>query len=433
MKRNFIFNLITFLLTSFLLVLVVMAWYVSNKEVSANGITGSTAGQDYTLKLERGNFIYDDSDDNTDIENNGGWYWTWTQSNNMVFSDIQPGDAFHFRIEMENKSADTQEFDVAFNQIKSALMENLIEAYIKENLVVYTLSTDTEIDSNTDYYTGVFTADNSVNVGEAVKYNTYYEKIGETNTYQITSDATYLENKTYYKAKFTLDNNPVIKEGNVYYKKGSTPTTKNSIGLKYDTNKYSYLYTLDKTNKVMVDNQVLYSYDSTKNELSLGYYLIQNVFKVHNIGTKNISNNYYGADLTVTDDLYYYNYTQVTNQAFDPKKTYYVDNSTYANTDTSGNKMKVKSMDTSFKAGTTYYTRTTVAKDVFTSADLTSAKFSFQVPKKVNDSDRTYYYFALEFNDAASIVNINGVESSNCYLYQSLTISQLAVNKKQDN
>lgn len=432
MNKKLILNIITLATTAFLLVLVVFSWYVSNKEVSANGITGSTAGQDYTLKLERGNFIYDDSDDNTDIENNGGWYWTWTQSDNMVFSDIQPGDAFHFRIEMENNSADTQEFDVAFNQIKSALMENLIEAYVNQNLVVYTLSTDTAIDSNTDYYTGVFTAD-TVNVGDSVKVNTHYEKIGETNTYQITSDATYLEDKTYYKAKFTLDNNPEIKEGNVYYKKGSAPTAKNSIGLKYDTNKYSYLYTLDKTNKVMVDSKVLYSYDSTNNTLSLGNYLIQNVFKVHNIGTKNISNNYYGTELTVTDDLYYYNYTQVTNQAFDSKKTYYVDNSTYANTDTSGNKMKIKSMDTSFETGKTYYMRTTVKKDVFTSADLTSAKFSFQVPKKVNDSDRTYYYFALEFNDEASIVNINGVESSNCYLYQSLTISQLAVNKKQDN
>ena len=362
MNKKLILNIITLATTTFLLVLVMFSWYVSNKEVSANGITGSTAGQDYTLKLERGNFIYDDSDDNTDIENNGGWYWTWTQSDNMVFSDIQPGDAFHFRIEMENNSADTQEFDVAFNQIKSALMENLIEAYVNQNLVVYTLSTDTAIDSNTDYYTGVFTAD-TVNVGDSVKVNTHYEKIGETNTYQITSDATYLEDKTYYKAKFTLDNNPEIKEGNVYYKKGSAPTAKNSIGLKYDTNKYSYLYTLDKSNKVMVDSKVLYSYDSTKNELSLGNYLIQNVFKVHNIGTKNISNNYYGTELTVTDDLYYYNYTQVTNQAFDSKKTYYVDNSTYANTDTSGNKMKIKSMDTSFETGKTYYMRTTVKKD----------------------------------------------------------------------
>ena len=39
MKKKLVFNLITLTLTSFLLILTMYSWYVSNKEVSASGIS----------------------------------------------------------------------------------------------------------------------------------------------------------------------------------------------------------------------------------------------------------------------------------------------------------------------------------------------------------------------------------------------------------
>ena len=42
MKKKLLFNLITLTLTSFLLILTIYSWYVSNREVTANGISGHT-------------------------------------------------------------------------------------------------------------------------------------------------------------------------------------------------------------------------------------------------------------------------------------------------------------------------------------------------------------------------------------------------------
>ena len=42
MRKKLLFNLITLTLTSFLLILTIYSWYVSNREVSANGISGHT-------------------------------------------------------------------------------------------------------------------------------------------------------------------------------------------------------------------------------------------------------------------------------------------------------------------------------------------------------------------------------------------------------
>jgi len=86
MNKKLIFNLISLVATSLLLVLTALAWYVSNDSVKAEGIFGKTADTDYTLKLQRGTY---DSDSET---------WTWTDTNSLSISNIQPGDSFFFRI-----------------------------------------------------------------------------------------------------------------------------------------------------------------------------------------------------------------------------------------------------------------------------------------------------------------------------------------------
>ncbi len=86
MKKNLIINIVTLCLTSLILVLVAMAWYVSNDTVKAEGIFGKTKDDDYTLKLQRGTY------------NSTNSTWTWTDTTSLSLSNIQPGDSFFFRI-----------------------------------------------------------------------------------------------------------------------------------------------------------------------------------------------------------------------------------------------------------------------------------------------------------------------------------------------
>ncbi len=474
MNKKLIFNLISLSVTTFLLVLVMFSWYVSNKEVKASGIIASTAGDPYTLHLERGTFSYvDDTDENNNFENNKGWIWQWKQTETMLFSDIQPGDTFFFRIVLDSSAESNMDFDISFSKIKSSLMSDIVKAYINKQLVKYTLTADAtpqylidstvvvgdvipsktyyEYDSTnstykytTDYefvsgksyykikpyYIGVFTADNNVIVQDLVKPNTYYERKGAGTTespyyYEMTTDAKYLEGKTYYKARFVLDTNPDFST-NKYYEKGELPTTKNAIGYNYDTDKYNYLYTLDAEDEVKIAQKVLYDYDRTKDIVELKDYLIEKAFKVYDIGTHKNQNTIYGKDdTTFTEDVYNYTYTPVpANATFNSKTTYYVYSNFYQN--------YVKSLDTKFENGTTYFTRGAKTTDVYASSKVKSligANFSFNATA----NDTTYYYFALEFNEAASLASIDGIQSSNCYLYQTLTIDQIEVNKQSED
>ena len=110
MKRNFIINLITFLVTSFLLVLIVMAWYVSNQEVRASGITARTADENFTLELERGTY------------NNGTWTWTPTKS--LSITNMQPDDAFFFRFKITVQNSGT--LRVKLSGITSQVVEDVV-------------------------------------------------------------------------------------------------------------------------------------------------------------------------------------------------------------------------------------------------------------------------------------------------------------------
>ena len=84
--KKLILNLISLFVTTFLLILIVFAWYTANETVKATGIFGRTEDEDYSLKLQRG------------VYNSTNKTWTWTDTNSLSISNIQPGDSFFFRI-----------------------------------------------------------------------------------------------------------------------------------------------------------------------------------------------------------------------------------------------------------------------------------------------------------------------------------------------
>ena len=93
MKKYLILNLISLTATALLLVLVLMAWYVSNTVVTASGIMARTADGNFTLELERG--TYDASNPNK---------WTWTSTKSLSITNMQPNDAFFFRFKITTKN-----------------------------------------------------------------------------------------------------------------------------------------------------------------------------------------------------------------------------------------------------------------------------------------------------------------------------------------
>ena len=213
MNKKLILNLITLTTTALLLILVMFSWYVSNTEVKATGITGSTSSDDYTLFLERGTFLYDtDRTNNPAVNDNGGWYWKWERSEGMTFSEIEPGDAFFFRIVMNSSSH--HEFDVSFGNIISILTEGALEKYINPGLAEYSVTTDTTEVANKNYYTGTFT-EQTVSSTDIVRPYTYYELIS-AGKYKLTTDVTFQAGKKYYKARF-IKADIVDLSKNIYY------------------------------------------------------------------------------------------------------------------------------------------------------------------------------------------------------------------------
>ncbi len=109
-KINMIISLVSLSVTLCLLIVTMFAWYTSNKNVSANGIMGSSEGDNYSLKLQRGYF---------DSSNNK---WNWIDTETLSFSNISPGNVFFFRIVMD--SSDKNSFTAVFKDIDSELQEN---------------------------------------------------------------------------------------------------------------------------------------------------------------------------------------------------------------------------------------------------------------------------------------------------------------------
>ena len=111
MNKRLIINLITLVITAFLLIFVVRAWYVTNEKANVSGIVGSSDSDDFTLELERG------------IYNSGSQTkWTWVSTNDLSIQNMQPGDAFFFRFKITASKAGS--FRITLSKINSSLQEN---------------------------------------------------------------------------------------------------------------------------------------------------------------------------------------------------------------------------------------------------------------------------------------------------------------------
>lgn len=111
MNKRLVINLITLVITAFLLIFVVRAWYVTNEKASVSGIIGSSDSDDFTLELERG------------IYNSGSQTkWTWVSTNDLSIQNMQPGDAFFFRFKITASKAGS--FRITLSKINSSLQEN---------------------------------------------------------------------------------------------------------------------------------------------------------------------------------------------------------------------------------------------------------------------------------------------------------------------
>lgn len=109
MKRiNMILSMISLTVTSFLIILIIFAWYASNRTTRVNKTVGITAGTGYTINLERGKF-----------ENNT---WIWENTKTLELSNLQPGDSYYFRFVIDYE-IDTI-IQTSFSNITSKVQED---------------------------------------------------------------------------------------------------------------------------------------------------------------------------------------------------------------------------------------------------------------------------------------------------------------------
>lgn len=167
MKKRTIINLITLLITTFLLIFVGRAWYVVNDKATANGIIATSASDAFTLELERGTY-------------NAGQAtkWSWENTNNLSIANMQPGNAFFFRFKITASKAGS--FKVSLNQIISSIQANTL----------------TRIQNGDKYYVGlnstkIFEMDNGTK--QTIYSNLTGTKLGVLYNYDVEEEEFSLE------------------------------------------------------------------------------------------------------------------------------------------------------------------------------------------------------------------------------------------------
>lgn len=225
---NLILSLISLTVTSTLLVVLIMAWYVSNTKVDATGLKAGTAEDTYVF-----NFYY--WEETTDENDNRSGSWKLTK-NDLSIQDAMPGDIFYFKVEGTGLTVDevvqmifrdvsseldtdtvkgvynplTEQYEVRFNDVKryssatseidvSYVIDDTSEEKTLYNLLTenndnnkYIKTTDLTFVSGKDYYTlsnGTYSKA-TVTVGAAVSSNTYYELM---QGYDVTLDEILVE------------------------------------------------------------------------------------------------------------------------------------------------------------------------------------------------------------------------------------------------
>ena len=189
MKKNILINLITLSITSLLLVLVVMAWYVSNTVVTASGITGRTADGNFELLLQRGEY-----NDNS---------WTWTNTKSLSISNMQPNDVFFFRFMITARTSGS--LKVNLSGISSQIPDDVLTLG-DDNKSVYVSGTkyyeltsnavvikngETTLGTLYNYSNGTFTLDDFL-VHETFNYLDY--GLGTANFYKTGTTTYYTTN-----------------------------------------------------------------------------------------------------------------------------------------------------------------------------------------------------------------------------------------------
>lgn len=167
MKKNLFLSICSLILTSFLLFFLVFGWYVSNKEVTANGIFGSTGGNDYSLTLERATL------------DKAGNVTGWVTADNMAFNNVAPNNVFLFRMGLESKSQEDVILNVSFDDISSRLTENKLIAKDKKiffadgEIPLYDIDENNQVMVDNKLLYKVNPKDNTISLGDYQIHNTF--------------------------------------------------------------------------------------------------------------------------------------------------------------------------------------------------------------------------------------------------------------------
>lgn len=258
--KKLILNICTLFVTAALLIFVCLAWYTSNKNVSANGIIGSTLGENYSLELERGTY--------------NGTEWEWNKTNSLSFTNMNPGNVFYFRIKISfTNSENKYSINVSFDKVDSELIDgNLIveNGYVcKKRTVTSTSATSQNIP--------LYKIENNVVKVSTLKKDGKYDNIKDYTTekilYKINSNSITLADMKIQNAFNTYKIEEPNAEPEVENKKlellepNKLDNAKFVYDVTIDENKLSYIYfalefnenaSLAKINDAISSNAYLY-------------------------------------------------------------------------------------------------------------------------------------------------------------------------------
>lgn len=133
-SKKLIINIILLIVTSALLVISMLAWYISNTVVTASGITASTDDGLFTLELERGEY------------NKTAGTWIWTPTTSLTITNMQPDDSFFFRFKIVSTGAGN--LNVKLSNITSTIQNDLFELAEDDISVLIGGAKYFELDSN---------------------------------------------------------------------------------------------------------------------------------------------------------------------------------------------------------------------------------------------------------------------------------------------
>lgn len=131
MKKHHIYSLISSIIslvvTCGLLIVCLFAWYVSNKNVSANGIVASSADSDFNFSLE----MYKDTG------------YSEVNTDKIDLGNLNPGDLFYFRIKVSKKNkelTDDLKFNIKFSGVESKIDDEKL--CVNDSFVSYKYDTN---------------------------------------------------------------------------------------------------------------------------------------------------------------------------------------------------------------------------------------------------------------------------------------------------